>query len=391
MVRQALGVHHVQCLCTPIPTAVYLTCKTVPCVHTLAVLGSTHQAAISILRGQCGPQGIRMSSFLETNTGPGQRTLSGFLKKDGADSAAKPAPLPQHGWNQTFLGRETREELAKQFQEARLKQEVDLQAGGLTARVEGAGTAPAAQEAFRDTVGAGAISGSQTEQAGEALAASEVGRTEEPAVQRHEALEPSQATEVASQQPLELTLRDWQPPPASQLARSQPMPSQQAQRAEPFQHSSQSSLRLAPHEHGQSILARESREQQPGQDASSAEGHGRAAEEFGGDLSTCRDVLVTADEAGVPDLAHTWDEEPAGFGDGSEDAGQSASQSAAAKGANGARTWTCQVRLPTLCFLLQPRQSNGACCGMHRSLTHSSQDPRHCLDLHKEPHIQSTS
>ena len=281
-----------------------------------------------------------MSSFLETNTGPGQRTLSAFLKKDGSDTAAKPTPLPQHGWNQTFLGRETREELAKQFHEHRLKQEADSQSDDPTSRLDITGSAPAAQEAFREVPTAGTASGRQTEQAREALLAPEAGPTAEPAVQSSRVLEPSQATE-SSQQPLELTLRDWQGATASQPAKSQPMLSQHLQ----SQHSSQSSLRLAPHEHRPSNLVRDSRELKPEQDASSAGNGIRAAEEYGGDLSTCRDVLDTADEAGGPDLAHAWEEEPAGIGDGPGDAGHSASQDAAAPDAtSGARTWTCQVR-----------------------------------------------
>ena len=324
-----------------------------------------------------------MSSFLETNTGPGQRTLSGFLKRDSADSAARPATLPQHGWNQTFLGRETREELAKQFQEARLKQGADFQAeaGGLTSRAEAAGAAPAPQEAFRDDVRAAAASGSQAEQAREAAAAPEGGPTEEaPAVQDQRAPEPSQATEAASQQPLELTLRDWQPPAASQLARSQPVLSQLAQRAEHSQHSSQSSLRLAPHEHGQSSLARDSRELQPGQDASSAGDEGGAAEGYGGDLSTCRDVLDTAYDSGGPDPAHAWEEEPAGIGDGSEDVGQSASQSAAAKATSGVRTWTCQVRPSILC-LVTAQAITIQCHRLYGAFTYQSQDTRQFLGL----------
>lgn len=101
---------------------------------------------------------------------------------------------------------------------------------------------------------------------------------------------------------------------------------------------------MAPHEHRPSNLARDSREQQPEQHTSSAGDRDGAPEDFGGDLCTCRDVLDTADEAGGPDLAHAWEEEPAGIGDGPGDAGHSASQDAAANASNGARTWACQVR-----------------------------------------------
>ena len=59
-------------------------------------------------------QGVGMSSFLETNTGPGQQTLSAFLQRGGADSAMteQAEPDPQ-GWKQTFLDAQTRQEVAK--------------------------------------------------------------------------------------------------------------------------------------------------------------------------------------------------------------------------------------------------------------------------------------
>jgi len=200
-------------------------------------------------------------------------------------------------------------------------------------------------------------------------------------VQGHVALEPSQATEAASQ-PLELTLRDWQPSTASQLIRPQATPSQNPQHAEHMHHSSQSvplgehrqsslagesrgqpeqspggavpsqdpqhaqhthhssqgSLRFAPHEHRHSILQREIREQ-PEQ----VHDNDELADNYGEGLSACRDVLDIADEAGEPDLAHAWEEEPAGIGEVDEEAHQSGSQSAATKGASALRTWACQV------------------------------------------------
>lgn len=306
-------------------------------------MNSAFPSAICILRMSVWAQGIRMSGFLKTNTGPGQRTLAAFLKKDGSDSAARPVPPQQHGWNQTFLGRETREALAKQFQEHRLKQDAEFQASNPTSRMDGMETASTSQEALRDAVRAGTASSGQTEQAKKATPVSEAGHAEEPPVHSHTALEPSQAPEAASQQPLELTLRDWQPSTASQLAKSESVPSQHLQRAEQSQHSSQSSLRLAPHQRGQSTLARESRHQQPEQDVGSTDDEVAAVNKYGGDLSTCRDVLDTADEAGGPDLVHAWEEEPAGIGDGPEDGSQSASQSAAAKAMTDSRMWTCQV------------------------------------------------
>ena len=199
------------------------------------------------------------------------------------------------------------------------------------------------------------------------------------------ALEPSQATEAASQ-PLELTLRDWQPSTASQLIRSQATPSQDPQHAEHAHHSSQSfapgehrqsslagesrgqpeqspggavpsqdpqhaqhthhssqgSLCFAPHEHRHSILQREIGDQLE-QHASKLHDGDEMAEDYGGGLSTCKDVLDMADEAGEPDLAHAWEEEPAGIGEVSEEAHQSGSQGAATKAATALRTWACQV------------------------------------------------
>lgn len=69
-------------------------------------------------------QGVRLSSFLETNTGPGQRTLSGFLKKDANHSA--PTPPDRQGWKQTFLDRETRQELARHMAALRASREGTL-------------------------------------------------------------------------------------------------------------------------------------------------------------------------------------------------------------------------------------------------------------------------
>ena len=55
-----------------------------------------------------------MSSFLEINTGPGQRTLSGFLQLgDSAPAAAYQAEADLQGWKQTFLDAQTRQEVAK--------------------------------------------------------------------------------------------------------------------------------------------------------------------------------------------------------------------------------------------------------------------------------------
>ena len=281
-----------------------------------------------------------MSSFLETNTGPGQKTLSAFLKKDSDDSAAKPALLQQFGGNQTVLGQETHEELANRMQEQRMQHAASLPPGNVSLSGKGTGDAATAQEVYQDPFGAGPATSSQTKERAEAPAVSEAGPAEEDATQSLRAPEPSQATEAGSQPPLELTLRDWQGSTASQPARTQLALSQQARRAEHSQHAGQSSLRLAPH--GQ----RQSR-QQSEQNASSAGDAAGAAEDHGGDLSTCRDVLDTAEEAGGPDLAHAWEEEPAGIGDEPGDASLCPSQSAGARAASGSRTWTCQVSRPS--------------------------------------------
>jgi len=130
-----------------------------------------------------------MSSFLETNTGPRQKTLSAFLKKDGDDSVARPAPPQQHGWNQTFLCRETREELAKQMQEHRLRQEAETQSGNPASTSGGTTTAPAAQDACQSTHGAGEASSMQQKQGKEAPGTLEVGSREDSVLQM-EHLEP---------------------------------------------------------------------------------------------------------------------------------------------------------------------------------------------------------
>jgi hypothetical protein len=60
-------------------------------------------------------QGIRMSSFLETNTEPGQKKLSTFLRQDPAKQPQAP-PRNPHGWNQTFLPREVRDSIHEEME-----------------------------------------------------------------------------------------------------------------------------------------------------------------------------------------------------------------------------------------------------------------------------------
>ena len=281
-------------------------------------------------------QGIRMSSFLETNTGPGQRTLSAFLKKIGADSATKPAPPQQHGWNQTFLDRETRQALDKQMQQHRLKQESEQQSMNpspvMGAVSNGHATdatvlAPAACRACEETDVDPKPPDSHADQLGPGkLSFSAAGCSQKSVLQIKNALEPCQAPEAGSSQPLELTLRDWQPGAASQLARSQDASSDPQQH---FQQGPQSDLSLLGGHNSRS-----------GPEQQQEIGHS-----FPGDLTSCRDVLDTADDAGEPDLVHAWDEEPAGIGEMPEEAHQSGSQGAAAKATPGARTWACQVSL----------------------------------------------
>lgn len=59
-------------------------------------------------------QGVGLSSFLETNTGLGQRTLSAFLQLDTSDAAmTRQGEADLQGWKQTFLDAQTRQEVAK--------------------------------------------------------------------------------------------------------------------------------------------------------------------------------------------------------------------------------------------------------------------------------------
>lgn len=283
-----------------------------------------------------------MSSFLETNTEPGQKTLSAFLKKDRIDPAAKPAQ-PQHGRNQTFLGRETCEELAKQMQEHRSKQ-----GKGHIQQADPAPHEEASVGHSQEPPGASAAPSSHSEQlepscnaaaAGTVLSQAAAGPGE---VQSQRVPQPSQATQMASQ-PLELTLRDWQPCTASQLVRGHAQQPGSQPRPEHAHQSGQGILHPAPGRHEQSSAraGAQSEQQHPGGD--DAHGASEAAEGFAGDLSTCRDVLDTADEAGEPDLAHAWEEEPAGIGDADDDAHHSDAPVAAAKVASAPRTWACQV------------------------------------------------
>ena len=289
-------------------------------------------------------QGIRMSSFLETNTGPGQRTLSAFLKKDGADSVGKPAPPQQHGWNQTFLDRETRQELDKQTQQHRLKQESEQQSMNASAAMGAVSNGHATDATLLAPAACGACEGTDVDPRPSdshadqvcpgKLSVSAAGCSQRSVLQIKKALEPCQAPEAGSSQPLELTLRDWQPAAASQLARSQDAPSDGQQQR--LQQGTQSDL---------SLLGGHNSRSSPEQQQDSASGGKEIGHSFPGDLTSCRDVLDTADDTREPDLVHAWDEEPAGIGEMPEEAHQSGSQGAAAKATPGARTWACQVSL----------------------------------------------
>ena len=76
-----------------------------------AALSSSWYSAAGC-KAQLIVQGVGMSSFLETNTGPGQRTLSGFLQLGDSDPAYR-AEADLQGWKQTFLDAQTRQEVAK--------------------------------------------------------------------------------------------------------------------------------------------------------------------------------------------------------------------------------------------------------------------------------------
>ena len=286
-----------------------------------------------------------MSSFLETNTGPGQRTLSAFLKKDGADLAAKPAPPQQHGWNQTYLDRETRQELDKHMQQQRLKQESEQQSMNASAAMSAVSnghaadatlSAPAACRACEETdIDTRPLDSHADQLKSRKLSASAAGCSQRSVLQTKTPLEPCQAPEAGSSQPLELTLRDWQPAAASQLARPQDAPSDGQQQR--LQQGTWTDL---------SLLNGHTTRSSPEQQQDSASGGKEIGHSFPGDLTSCRDVLDTADDAGEPDLVHAWDEEPAGIGDMPEEAQQPGSQGAAAKATPpGARTWACQVSL----------------------------------------------
>lgn len=157
-------------------------------------------------------QGIRLSGFLETNTEPGQRTLSAFLKPDAAAPAA--TPPKRRNWNQTFMPREVRECIDQEMEKyqashpSKEPQPLD--------RLQAAPSAPSQEQ-------------SQQLQLAEAANSNMVQTSTCDAQQQ----QPSQCGAMRSQadaqqggsgpsQHLELSLRDWAPPTASQvLAASQ--------------------------------------------------------------------------------------------------------------------------------------------------------------------------
>ena len=100
----------------------YLLTSTGEAYHRRALpsqLTAPHSAVLSV-------QGVRLSCFLETSVAPGQRTLSGYLHRQPAQSAAlsgAPGTPPEftdrQGWKQTFLDAQTRQAIAQHMQELR--------------------------------------------------------------------------------------------------------------------------------------------------------------------------------------------------------------------------------------------------------------------------------
>lgn len=200
-------------------------------------------------------QGIRLSGFLETNTEPGQRTLSAFLKPDAAAPAV--TPPKRRNWNQTFMPREIREcidQEMEKYQASHPSKEAEP--------LDNLQPAPSAPSQEQD----------EQLQLAEAANCNSMQTTQQ---------QPSQCRAVRSQadaqqgnggpsQHLELSLRDWAPPTASQvLAATQQQVGQE------------------------SVVADRRADQQSAQ----CEEGGTVSRDLGssqGDVDACRDILDTA-------------------------------------------------------------------------------------------------
>ena len=167
-------------------------------------------------------QGIRLSGFLETNAEPGQRTLSAFLKPDAA--TAGPSPPKRRNWNQTFMPREVRNSIDEEMEK------IQSSHASQSRQLQPSDDAPAAQTAS-------SRGQDQRLQLAEAANCSTAQHSAADGVQPL----PVQGNGVQSQagtsqgvggpsQNLELSLRDWAPPTASQvIAASQQQQDQQPQ------------------------------------------------------------------------------------------------------------------------------------------------------------------
>jgi hypothetical protein len=168
-------------------------------------------------------QGIRMSGFLETNTEPGQRKLSDFLRQDanGAEPVPKP-PRSAHGWNQTFLPREVRDTIDRQMQEH--VAERDARASGDADVLNPALLHHLPWDVQKQSGGATLGSGKARLQLAEAANCSQLPDEAAAAAADEAAAGPAElpaGTQTTQGSTLVLTLRDWVPPTASQVLRVQ--------------------------------------------------------------------------------------------------------------------------------------------------------------------------
>ncbi|BDA41352.1 probable DNA polymerase IV at N-terminal half [Coccomyxa sp. Obi] len=255
--------------------------------------------------------GIRLSGFLETNTEPGQRTLSAFLKPDTA--AAAVSPPKRRNWNQTFMPREVREcidQEMEKYQASHPSKEAEP--------LDHLHAAPSAPSQEQD----------EQLQLADAANCNTVQNSVVDAIQQ----QPSQCGVVRLQadaqqgnggpsQHLELSLRHWAPPTASQVL----------------------------------AVSQQQSDQEPAGADSSADRHPAQSENVGGvsrdvgssqgDVDPCRDILDTPapDEVAGADLAHAWDEAPSGLGDAHDIHAPDGPGSCAPAPSSAPKHWTCQV------------------------------------------------
>lgn len=220
-------------------------------------------------------QGIRLSGFLETNPEPGQTTLAAFLRPEGG--ATVKSPPKRRNWNQTFMPREVRECIDKELE--RVQQESTQSAGQATAALD-EDPPPAAT----------AVPGnpSQWLQAAEAANCSLVqdsAASQMPSQLPHGDRAQLQADAVGQatfrqSQGLELSLRDWAPPTASQVLAVSQQPGDPQQRGD--RQSSTEGVDTAGEKQTSNVDAKEARLLQ-------------------NDFGQCKDILDTnAGDKGIP-------------------------------------------------------------------------------------------